>query len=125
LNVRRNWRSFGLILVLLLSAHRAPGQDASLAQEPSHSPAWRAWSEDVFAEAAREHKLVLLDLVAPWCRWCQMMEAQSYNDPAVRKLIEAGYVAVRVDQNAQPDIANRYRRLALPWRTISNTSPPI
>jgi uncharacterized protein len=118
LNVKRNWKSCGLILMLLLSAHPAPGQDASPSQDPSHSPAWRAWSEDVFAEAAREHKLVLLDLVAPWCRWCQVMEAQSYNDPAVRKLIEAGYVAVRVDQNAQPDIANRYRQLALPVTVI-------
>ena len=118
MNVKRNWKSCGLILMLLLSAHPAPGQDASPSQDPSHSPAWRAWSDDVFAEAAREHKLVLLDLVAPWCRWCRVMEAQSYNDPAVRKLIEAGYVAVRVDQNAQPDIANRYRRLALPVTVI-------
>ena len=118
MNVRRNWKSCGLILMLLLSAHPAPGQDASPSQDPPQSPAWRAWSEDVFAEAARERKLVLLDLVAPWCRWCQVMQAQSYNDPAVRKLIEAGYVAVRVDQNAQPDIANRYRRLALPVTVI-------
>src|SRR5689334_10351085 len=50
--------------------------------------AWHTtWGDSAFAEAAREHKFVLLDLHAVWCHWCHVMDTTTYEDPAVRAAI--------------------------------------
>jgi uncharacterized protein YyaL (SSP411 family) len=66
------------------------------------------WSQELLAQAQREHRYVLLDLEAVWCHWCHVMEAQTYADPQVAKLIGAHYIAVKVDQDSDPELSNRY-----------------
>src|SRR5271163_5130413 len=66
---------------------------------------WRDWSPDVFSAAAKEHKLVLLDLGAVWCHWCHVMDETTYRDPAIVSLVNDRYVPVRVDEDAYPDLA--------------------
>ena len=68
----------------------------------------------MWAQARREHKLVILDLEAVWCHWCHVMDATTYRDPAVTALIKAGYLAVKVDQDARPDLASRYEDYGWP-----------
>ena len=69
---------------------------------------WQPWTPDVFARAKAENRFVLLDLAAVWCHWCHVMEATTYKDDAVTKLLGARYITVRVDQDANPDLSNRY-----------------
>ena len=63
---------------------------------------WRPWSDTVFAEAQRSHKFVLLDLEAVWCHWCHVMDANTYSDPQVIKLLQAHYITLKVDQDSRP-----------------------
>jgi uncharacterized protein YyaL (SSP411 family) len=79
---------------------------------------WQPWSPGVFAQAAREHKFVLLDLQAVWCHWCHVMDAETYSDPQVIALIRAHYIAVRVDQDARPDLSNRYEDYGWPATVV-------
>jgi uncharacterized protein YyaL (SSP411 family) len=72
---------------------------------------WQGWSKSVFEEAAAEKRFVLLDLEAVWCHWCHVMEETTYADPKVASLIREKYLPVRVDQDANPDLSNRYG----PW----------
>ena len=76
--------------------------------------AWQPWSGDVFERARREKKLVLLDLEAVWCHWCHVMEETTYRDPAVVRLVGERYLAVKVDQDSRPDLANRYEDYGWP-----------
>jgi uncharacterized protein YyaL (SSP411 family) len=76
--------------------------------------AWRPWSDAAFAEAKREHKFVIMDLEAVWCHWCHVMDETTYRDPKVISLMGARYVAVRVDQDSRPDLANRYEDYGWP-----------
>jgi hypothetical protein len=69
---------------------------------------WQDWDDDVFARARAEHKLVLLDVGAVWCHWCHVMDEQTYADPAIEARMERSFVAVRVDQDARPDVSQRY-----------------
>ena len=78
------------------------------------------WSNEVWAQAKREHKLVLLDLEAVWCHWCHVMDATTYRDPAVAALIREHYLAVKVDQDSRPDLANRYEDYGWPATVIYN-----
>lgn len=69
---------------------------------------WHPWSADLFARAKAENRLVILDLEAIWCHWCHVMDAKTYGDAAVAKLIGTKYLAIRVDQDANPDLSGRY-----------------
>jgi len=88
------------------------------AQAPSQAIDWHPWSAEIFAQAAREHKFVLLDLEAVWCHWCHVMDQQTYSDTAVRRLMGRSYLAVKVDQDSRPDISNRYEDYGWPATVI-------
>jgi len=92
------------LLLLTLGALGAFGTSGARAESIS----WRPWSPEVFAQAKREHKFVLLDLEAVWCHWCHVMDDTTYRDPRVIALFGRNYVAVRVDQDSRPDLSNRY-----------------
>jgi uncharacterized protein YyaL (SSP411 family) len=81
----------------------------TMALRAQAAPAWHTqWSDGLFAQAAREHRFVLLDLHAVWCHWCHVMDAQTYSDPLVQSLIAKNYVAVSVDADNDPNLASRY-----------------
>ncbi|MFT7580574.1 MAG: hypothetical protein ACI9MR_002245 [Myxococcota bacterium] len=80
--------------------------------------AWQPWSAEVFVRAAREDRLVLLYMEAVWCHWCHVMDHDTYGDGAVAALVAKGYIPVKVDSDARPDLANRYRRWAWPATII-------
>ena len=69
---------------------------------------WQSWSSDLFARAKAENRFVLLDMHAVWCHWCHVMDEKTYSDPRVAALIKKKYIPVRVDQDANPDLSNRY-----------------
>jgi len=70
--------------------------------------AWLPWSADAFAQAAREHKPVLLSITAAWCRACHEMDRVTYGDARVAPLIYDRFVPVRIDTDRRPDINERY-----------------
>src|ERR1035438_3738877 len=80
--------------------------------------AWQPWSDAAFATAKREHKFVIMDLEAVWCHWCHVMDETTYRDPMVIALVGARYVAVRVDQDSRPDLANRYEDYGWPATVV-------
>ncbi len=70
--------------------------------------AWAPWSKETFARARAEHRFILLHGAAVWCHWCHVMEAITYRDPAVGRLLRDRFIAIRVDIDARPDVAERY-----------------
>jgi len=66
------------------------------------------WNEALFAQAADEHRFVLLDLHAVWCHWCHVMDETTYSDAQVGELIGAHYIAVSIDADSDPDLTSRY-----------------
>jgi uncharacterized protein YyaL (SSP411 family) len=87
---------------------------SSLAQGAGSGISWQDWSGKVFERAARENRLVILNLEAVWCHWCHVMDEKTYSQAEVIRLIEQNYIPVRVDQDARPDLANRYRDYGWP-----------
>lgn len=94
-----------------------------LLASPSPAPiAWTDWSDAAFQQARSENRLVLLDLGAVWCHWCHVMEETTYKDPRVVELVGSRFVAVRVDQDARPDLSNRYEDYGWPATVIFDAS---
>jgi uncharacterized protein YyaL (SSP411 family) len=79
---------------------------------------WRPWSDAVFADAKCEQKFVLLDLEAVWCHWCHVMDAKTYSDPAVIKLLDSHYIVVKADQDSRPDLSSRYEDYGWPATVV-------
>src|SRR5579863_10135532 len=101
------------VSILLISLIALPVVAQSQAP-PSAKLVWQGWSDDVFAQAKRDHKFVLLDLEAVWCHWCHVMDAETYQDPAVKSLLQSKYLLVKVDQDSRPDLSNRYEDYGWP-----------
>ncbi len=102
-----------VLALVVLSPRGVAADDAS-----PHPIAWQTWSNSVFTQAKQQHKFVLLDLEAVWCHWCHVMDDITYKDPAVRRLMAAKYIAVKVDQDARPDLSNRYEDYGWPATVV-------
>lgn len=96
----------------MLVSELAVAQDSATKSTAGEAPApeivWRGWDDGLFPTAKAQKRFVLLDLNARWCHWCHFMERRTYAHPVVRRIIDAGFIAVRVDQDANPDLASRY-----------------
>ncbi|RJP23505.1 MAG: thioredoxin domain-containing protein [Candidatus Abyssobacteria bacterium SURF_5] len=79
---------------------------------------WLEWSPEAFEKARREDKLILLDIGAPWCHWCHVMDEEAYGNHDIRKLVEQLYVPVRVECDKRPDINERYNQGGWPTTVI-------
>ena len=91
------------------------------AQAPVTKPSklnWQPWSDAVFAQAKQQKRFVLLDLEAVWCHWCHVMDENTYSDPAVIKMLQSHYIVVKADQDARPDLSNRYEDFGWPATVV-------
>src|SRR5271169_7159238 len=79
---------------------------------------WVAWSNEAFALAKRENRFILLDCAAEWCHWCHVMDATTYLDPDIGRTLSNRFVAIRVDIDARPDLAERYGAWGWPATVI-------
>jgi uncharacterized protein YyaL (SSP411 family) len=93
-------------------ATTAPASPADVEDDPGGAPrvplAWAAFGPETFARARAEHRFVVLDGSAEWCHWCHVMEATTYHDPVVQKILGDRFIATKVDIDTRPDIAERY-----------------
>ncbi|MGH8042050.1 MAG: thioredoxin domain-containing protein [Rudaea sp.] len=91
------------VLLILLIALAVP--PSAVCAQTLH---WQSSSGAAFALARREHRFVILDLEAVWCHWCHVMDQKTYANAEVRTILNQKYVALRVDQDANPALSARY-----------------
>ncbi|MEK6789035.1 MAG: DUF255 domain-containing protein [Pseudomonadota bacterium] len=103
-----------VLLLTLFASSPLASPSAAWAATSLPQPAWQDWSPQVFAQARAENKLVLLDMAAVWCHWCHVMDEKTYADPAVLAELKQHYRVIRVDQDARPDLSNRYKDYGWP-----------
>ena len=95
------------------SRHGTPNR---LANEPSpylqqhaYNPVdWYPWGSEAFEKARREDKPIFLSIGYSTCHWCHVMEAESFADTSVAAILNAHYVAIKVDREERPDLDGVY-----------------
>ena len=75
-----------------------------LLQHQDNPVDWRPWSAEAFAEARERDVPVLLSVGYAACHWCHVMAHESFEDAETAELINAGFVAVKVDREERPDV---------------------
>jgi uncharacterized protein YyaL (SSP411 family) len=108
--MKKNYRLplFALAGSILLMQVGCASQKAQ-ADKEDQTFQWRAFNSAAFEDAKRENKLVLINVATTWCHWCHVMDEKTYAHPEVLDLLKKHVVAIRVDADAHPDLAERYR----------------
>ena len=75
---------------------------------------WNHWELGAFETAKAQNKIILVNVGMEGCAACGRMEAITYADASVIKLINENFIAIEVDAEARPDIGERYSDWAWP-----------
>ncbi|MEU4218574.1 thioredoxin domain-containing protein [Actinoplanes sp. NPDC026623] len=75
-----------------------------LLQHKENPVDWWPWCDEAFAEARKRDVPVLISVGYAACHWCHVMAHESFEDEAVAKLINKGFVAIKVDREERPDV---------------------
>jgi uncharacterized protein YyaL (SSP411 family) len=65
---------------------------------------WWEWEPAAFEDAARRDVPVFLSVGYSACHWCHVMAHQSFEDAEVARILNQGYVPVKVDREERPDV---------------------
>ena len=87
----------------------------------AHLIHWIEWEDDAFRKAREQDRPVMLFLAAFWCRYCQRMDEEAFSDRENMALLNAYFVALRVEDAKRPDIDARYNLNG--WPTIAFLTP--
>jgi uncharacterized protein YyaL (SSP411 family) len=75
----------------------------------AHNPVdWYPWGEEAFARARAEDKPIFLSVGYSTCYWCHVMERESFSDPDIARVLNEGFVPVKVDREERPDVDEIY-----------------
>src|SRR3954468_19185552 len=80
-----------------------------LRQHAENPVDWEEWGDEAFARAKAENKPVFLSVGYAACHWCHVMAHESFENEAIAKQINAGFVAIKVDREERPDIDQIYQ----------------
>jgi uncharacterized protein YyaL (SSP411 family) len=75
----------------------------------AHNPVdWYPWGDDAFAKARRENKPIFLSVGYSTCHWCHVMEHESFENLGVAKVMNEGFICIKVDREERPDVDRVY-----------------
>ena len=69
-----------------------------------HPVRWYPWGEEAFAAAASRGVPVFVSIGYATCHWCHVMAAESFQDDDTAEILNAGFVAVKVDREEHPEV---------------------
>ncbi|MGO2745283.1 thioredoxin domain-containing protein [Microbacterium sp.] len=73
---------------------------------------WQPWGTDAFTEAQRRDVPLLISIGYSTCHWCHVMARESFSSPEIAALINANFVAVKIDREEHPDVDGAYMAAA-------------
>ncbi|MEU4421871.1 thioredoxin domain-containing protein [Actinoplanes sp. NPDC024001] len=65
---------------------------------------WWQWSPEAFEEARRRDVPVIISVGYAACHWCHVMAHESFEDDEIAKLMNDGFVSIKVDREERPDV---------------------
>ena len=112
---------FKPIQLILIISFLLLSSSPVLSQTTAKTIQWHEWSNETFALAEQQDKLVLLDIGAEWCQFCKKMEAVTYQDPEVVRIVNENYIAIKADIEESGDVQMLYSNFGVPGTIILNS----
>jgi thiol:disulfide interchange protein DsbD len=83
---------------------------------------FQPYSNDIFQQAKKQNKLVLIFAGAEWCEACQKLTHTIANSPNVISYIKLKYIPTKLDIDTQQVQAIKYKLSAMPTLIIANAA---
>jgi hypothetical protein len=75
----------------------------------AHNPVdWRSWGPEALAEAAALDRPIFLSVGYATCHWCHVMEEEDFDNEAVAQILNAHFIAIKIDREQRPDLDQLY-----------------
>ena len=93
------------------SSNRLARETSPYLKQHAYNPVdWYPWGKEARARAREEDRPILLSIGYSACHWCHVMERESFDDPETARLMNEGFVSVKVDREERPDVDAIYMR---------------
>jgi uncharacterized protein YyaL (SSP411 family) len=91
-------------------ANRLAKETSPYLQQHADNPVdWYPWGEEALQRAKESGKPILLSVGYSACHWCHVMAHESFEDPAIAKVMNDNFVNIKVDREERPDIDQIYQ----------------
>src|SRR5437870_4049333 len=78
-------------------------------RQHAHNPVdWYAWGLEALQRARQLDRPIFLSIGYSACHWCHVMEHESFEDPAIAKILNDHFVSIKVDREERPDLDQIY-----------------
>jgi uncharacterized protein YyaL (SSP411 family) len=120
----RHALAFALLFLAIASATSASGAIPNLRNRTLDNPspyvamhagdpvAWQLWDHKALALARAQNKLLFVSIGYFACRWCHVMQHQSWRDRKIARFMNANFVPVVVDRELEPALDARMNAFA-------------
>src|SRR6476619_302331 len=79
-----------------------------LLQHAANPVDWYPWGKEALERARSEDKPIFLSIGYSACHWCHVMEHESFENPAIAKIMNDNFVNIKVDREERPDLDQIY-----------------
>ena len=79
-----------------------------LRQHAENPVDWYEWNEETWALAKAQDKPVFLSVGYSSCHWCHVMAHESFEDEEVARVLNAGFINIKLDREERPDVDEVY-----------------
>lgn len=93
-------------------SNRLEKEDSPYLQHHKDNPVdWWPWCDEAFAKAELENKAIFISIGYSSCHWCHVMEESVFENEECAKILNDGFVCIKVDKEERPDIDKHYQEV--------------
>src|SRR5208282_2334403 len=90
------------------TANRLQNSNSEFLRRAAQQPVeWYPLGPEAFAVARQTGKPLLVEVGASWCPFCKAMDDEGYGKAEIAEFINQHFIAVRIDYDAQPELAHK------------------
>jgi len=85
--------------------NRLSGASSAYLRQHADNPVdWWPWGVEALEQALDLDRPIFLSIGYAACHWCHVMAHESFEDPAIAKLLNDNFIPVKVDREERPDV---------------------
>jgi uncharacterized protein YyaL (SSP411 family) len=84
-----------------------------LLQHKDNPVHWYPWGKEALDKARDENKPIFLSIGYSACHWCHVMAHESFENPEIAKVMNKGFINIKVDREERPDVDSVYMKAVI------------
>jgi hypothetical protein len=90
-------------------ANRLAAENSPYLLQHAENPVnWYPWGPEALELARAQDKPIFLSIGYSACHWCHVMAHESFENPAIARLLNEHFISIKVDREERPDLDQIY-----------------